>query len=105
MSDAKRESIGRRDFLKHAAAGAALAAGGKRLVDAAAPADTSKILNYHENMEYRRLGKTDLWVSAVCLGGHWKRLQVAMGPGHCPAAGRGHGGVPEEPRRRGQQVH
>jgi aryl-alcohol dehydrogenase-like predicted oxidoreductase len=27
-------------------------------------------------MEYRRLGKTGLWVSAVCLGGHWKRVNV-----------------------------
>jgi aryl-alcohol dehydrogenase-like predicted oxidoreductase len=27
-------------------------------------------------MEYRRLGKTGLWVSAVCLGGHWKRADV-----------------------------
>jgi aryl-alcohol dehydrogenase-like predicted oxidoreductase len=25
-------------------------------------------------MEYRPLGKTGLWVSAVCLGGHWKRV-------------------------------
>ena len=32
--------------------------------------DTSKILNYNPNMEYRRQGKTDLMVSAVCLGGH-----------------------------------
>ncbi len=32
--------------------------------------DSSKILNYNENMEYRRLGKTELMVSAVCLGGH-----------------------------------
>jgi aryl-alcohol dehydrogenase-like predicted oxidoreductase len=27
-------------------------------------------------MEYRHLGKTGLWVSAVCLGGHWKRVDV-----------------------------
>ena len=32
--------------------------------------DTSKILNFNPNMEYRRQGKTGLMVSAVCLGGH-----------------------------------
>ena len=32
--------------------------------------DSSKILNYNPNMEYRRQGKTGLMVSAVCLGGH-----------------------------------
>jgi aryl-alcohol dehydrogenase-like predicted oxidoreductase len=36
----------------------------------AAGVDTSKILNYNPNMEYRRQGKTNLMVSAVCLGGH-----------------------------------
>jgi aryl-alcohol dehydrogenase-like predicted oxidoreductase len=35
-----------------------------------------KTLCYNENMEYRRLGKTGLWISAVCLGGHWKRVNV-----------------------------
>ena len=35
-----------------------------------------KTLCYNENMEYRRLGKTNLWISAVCLGGHWKRINV-----------------------------
>jgi aryl-alcohol dehydrogenase-like predicted oxidoreductase len=29
-------------------------------------------------MEYRRLGKTGLWISAVCLGGHWKRIDKAL---------------------------
>jgi len=38
-----------------------------------------KILNHDERMEYRRLGKTNLMVSAVSLGGHWKRLK-AEGP-------------------------
>ena len=39
---------------------------------AAAPkaVDTAKILNYNPKMEYRRQGKTELMVSAVCLGGH-----------------------------------
>jgi predicted aldo/keto reductase-like oxidoreductase len=31
------------------------------------------ILNHNERMSYRRLGKTGLWISAVSLGGHWKR--------------------------------
>jgi aryl-alcohol dehydrogenase-like predicted oxidoreductase len=35
-----------------------------------------KTPGYNSNMEYRRLGKTGLWVSAVCLGGHWKRVNV-----------------------------
>jgi aryl-alcohol dehydrogenase-like predicted oxidoreductase len=35
---------------------------------------------YNPEMEYRRLGKTGLWVSAVCLGGHWKRVDM-MVPG------------------------
>jgi len=43
---------------------------------AAKPSGTSKILCYNPDMEYRRLGKTNLMVSAVCLGGHWKRVNV-----------------------------
>ncbi len=35
-----------------------------------------KTLCYNPDMEYRRLGKTGLWISAVCLGGHWKRINV-----------------------------
>jgi len=36
------------------------------------PVDTSKTLNYNPKMKYRRLGKTELMISEVSLGGHWK---------------------------------
>jgi len=68
----------RREFMRDtamAAAGAAAALSiiGPRTAQSAAAkqaVDTSKILNYNPNMEYRRQGKTGLMVSAVCLGGH-----------------------------------
>jgi aryl-alcohol dehydrogenase-like predicted oxidoreductase len=41
--------------------------------------ETGKILNYNPDMEYRRCGKTGLMVSAVCLGGHWKRIAEILG--------------------------
>ena len=71
--------IGRREFIRDAASGAAgIAAGlGTAHLEAAAkkPAKAT-IRNYNENMEYRRLGKTGLMISAVSLGGHWKRVNV-----------------------------
>ena len=73
----------RRQFVQTGAAVAAAGVAGglipTRTVFAGNPtgAKTEGILNYNEQMEYRRLGRTDMWVSAVCLGGHWKRLDVA----------------------------
>ena len=55
------------------AAGVAVGLGAK--TTGAAPVNTSKILNYNPNMEYRRQGKTNLMVSAVCLGGHSRSRQ------------------------------
>lgn len=70
----------RREFVSKstlAAGGAIIGIGGL----GAKEYDRGKILNYNSNMEYRRLGKTGLMVSAVCLGGHWKRLQTMLGAG------------------------
>ena len=47
-------------------------------------ADTSKILNYNPDMEYRRCGKTGMMVSAVALGGHWKRVVKVIGGEEAP---------------------
>jgi len=82
MSD---QRVTRRQFVRETTAGAAALAAGvsaANIVEAgnAAKLDTSKILNYNPDMEYRRCGKTEWMVSAVCLGGHWKRVDK-MVPG------------------------
>ena len=72
--------VTRRDFVKAGAVTAAGVAAGTHIVHAGNPTDekTDKILNYNEQMEYRRAGKTNLMVSAVCLGGHWKRVDKVV---------------------------
>ncbi len=70
-----KDSVTRRDFVK-ATAVAAGAAAGLSAADQAAKPDAAKIVNYNEKMEYRQLGKTGLMISAVCLGGHWKRIET-----------------------------
>ncbi|NOX54715.1 MAG: aldo/keto reductase [Planctomycetes bacterium] len=83
------ESLNRREFVRDSAlAAAALAAGLKPIeaVYAGNPtgADTSRILNYNPDMEYRRLGRTGLMISAVALGGHWKRIDRMIGGERVP---------------------
>ena len=73
MEDKK---VTRRQFMRDGAmvtAGLAMGLGANSA--SAKSLDTSKILNYNQNMEYRRQGKTNLMVSAVCLGGHSRSNQ------------------------------
>jgi len=68
--------ITRRKFMRDSAmAAAGVAAGLGTIGQSAKAVNTSKILNYNPNMEYRRQGKTNLMVSAVCLGGHSRSRQ------------------------------
>ena len=71
----KDRQVSRRQFVRDAtmtAAGVAvgLSATARRTQAAPETMSTSKILSYNPDMEYRRLGKTNVMVSAVCLGGH-----------------------------------
>jgi len=62
-----QHEFSRREFLGSAAATAL-----------AAP-DPRKTRSYNENMEYRRLGRTNFMISAVSMGGHWKRIPYKPG--------------------------
>jgi anaerobic selenocysteine-containing dehydrogenase len=69
--------VSRRRFMRDSAiAAAGVAAGLGAISQNAKAANTSRILNYNPNMEYRRQGKTNLMVSAVCLGGHSRSNQA-----------------------------
>ena len=50
---------------------------GKAIVNG--PDEIKKTRSYNPQMEYRRLGKTGIYVSAVCMGGHWKRIDKMIG--------------------------
>lgn len=88
-----RHPMSRREFVNRSTAvvgGIAAAVAGLDAADQGrkpTPPPRASILNFNANMEYRRLGKTGLWVSAVCMGGHWKRIDKmvpgADGCGYC----------------------
>jgi len=71
----KNDEFSRRDFMRGTslvAAGTIAGALTSQGQAAKGPVHTSKILNFHPKMTYRRLGKSNLMVSEVSLGGHWK---------------------------------
>lgn len=72
----------RREFIQTSAVAAASLAATPYTCAAVTDADraaVAKTRSYNPQMEYRRLGKTGLWVSAVCMGGHWKRVDKVLG--------------------------
>jgi aryl-alcohol dehydrogenase-like predicted oxidoreductase len=83
------DKVTRRDFVRTGAVAAATVAAGlkaTRTIAAGNPTgeDTTKILNYNPDMEYRRAGRTDLMISAASLGGHWKRVDRMIGGENVP---------------------
>jgi aryl-alcohol dehydrogenase-like predicted oxidoreductase len=82
MTDAR---VNRRRFVGTGAAAAAVAlhvgpaVPGKAAETGAAAEAARKTRSYNEKMEYRRLGRTELWLSAVSIGGHWKKIQHSHG--------------------------
>lgn len=76
--------VTRRRFVQGGAVAAAAVAAGLKATKTIAVgnptgANTNAILNYNADMEYRRLGRTDLMISAAVLGGHWKRVDKMIG--------------------------
>jgi hypothetical protein len=69
------DNMSRRDFAKTAAVATGVTVIGVGGVGAK-EYETSKVLNYNENMEYRRLGKTGVMVSAASEPLHRRRHQL-----------------------------
>ena len=82
--DQQHENAGkdltRRELMRDGAIAAAGITVGLSATDAEAAGKKDKTRSYNSDMEYRPLGRTGLWISAVCLGGHWKRVDK-MVPG------------------------
>ncbi len=75
----KATDLTRRDLMRTGAVAAAgLAVGGTQ--EGYAKSGKTGTRSYNPDMKYRPLGKTGLWISSVCLGGHWKRVDK-MVPG------------------------
>ena len=75
----KANNLTRRELMRDSAVVAAGLAAGL----GAAGCQTTKVAktrSFNSEMKYRPLGNTGLWISSVCLGGHWKRVDK-MVPG------------------------
>src|SRR3990172_8244856 len=73
----KKAQLTRRQFVRDGGAAAAgLAVGVNAAGAEVGTTDVTKARSYNPQMKYRLLGKTGLWISQVCLGGHWKRVDV-----------------------------
>ena len=88
----KTDNMTRREFVRDSAmAAAGLAVGIGAVAGQSTKADETHretgtvgglikaTRSYNPNMEYRRLGKTSLWISTISLGGHWKKLPYSFG--------------------------
>jgi predicted aldo/keto reductase-like oxidoreductase len=71
--------MNRRTFIQTGAAAMAATLGGNFIARAADEEAIRKTPSHNPDMEYRRLGATGLWISAICLGGHWKRVNEVTG--------------------------
>ena len=79
----KDDKLSRRTFIRNTSLAAAGVIAGamsskSRGLSESTESAIRKTPSYNPDMEYRRLGKTGLWISAVCLGGHWKRIDKAL---------------------------
>ncbi|MBL7153311.1 MAG: aldo/keto reductase [Phycisphaerae bacterium] len=73
----KKAGLTRRKFVRDgaaAAAGLAVGLGAAGCQTKPSAKAVRKTRSYNPEMQYRPLGKTGLWISQVCLGGHWKRV-------------------------------
>ena len=77
------ERVSRREFVRDSATTAAGVAVGTSVAGtgpaAQAAPEATKTRSYNENMEYRRLGRTNLMLSACSIGGHWKKIPFGYG--------------------------
>ena len=80
MSIPNEKCVNRRQFIqKSSATTFGIAAGIAVSRCSSVDPEVKKTRSYNSKMEYRRLGQTNLWVSAICLGGHWKRIDKIIG--------------------------